>query len=115
MASIQWEHPPGVLSPPLLPLDHRIYSLPTAGYSVWLLDQAAGCIAFRFSTVSESAGVPAAPPRNGDAQAVTSRIVMIGTISGFLLPSSKFLSIRHCYLPGAGFAGPGVRPSDSKL
>ena len=115
MASIQWEHPPGVLSPPLFPLDHRIYSLPTASYSVWLLDQAVGCIAFRFSTVSESAGVPADPPRSGDVQAVTSRIVMMGIISGFLLPSSKFLSIRHCYLPGAGFAGPGVRPSDSTL
>ena len=100
MASIQWEHPPGVLSPPLFPLDHRIYSLPTAGYSVWLLDQAAGCIAFRFSTVSESAGVPAALPRNGDAQAVTSRIVMIGTISGFLLPSSKFLSTAIVTSPG---------------
>ena len=115
MASIQWEHPPGVLSPPLLPLDHRIYSLPTAGYSAWLLEQAAGCVAFRFSIVAESAGVHAAPPRNEDAQAVTGCVVMMGSISEFLLPSSKFLSIRHCYLPGAGLVGPGVRSSESTL
>ena len=46
-----------------------------------LLDKVVGCIAFRFSTVAGAAGVPAVPPRNGDAQAVTSRVVMMGTIS----------------------------------
>jgi len=79
------------------------------------LDQAVGYLVSRFSTVTESAGVPVALPRNGDVQAVTSCIVMMGAISGFFLLPSEFPSIRHCYLPGAGFAGPGVRLSDSTL